>query len=94
MLHLIIFTPLIAALLIMIGAARAENCPARIHPYACPWRSGRFFCSTNRVATLYVRQLVGILPEWHSGVQSGLDGLSLIMVLLAAIVTVAPFGSP
>jgi len=89
MLHLIIFTPLIAALLIMIGApARKTALLASILTLALAVWAFLLFDESNRDTFMYVSSWA-ILPEWHLAFKVGLDGLSLIMVLLAAIVTVA-----
>ena len=89
MLHLIIFTPLIAALLIMIGApARKTALLASILTLVLAVWAFRLFDESNRDTFMYVSSWA-ILPEWHLAFKVGLDGLSLIMVLLAAIVTVA-----
>ena len=88
MLLFIIFCPIVAAILIMAGA------PARLTALAA--------ATSTLVATLlafvsferlergfqYVSSFP-ISPEWHLNFTTGLDGLSLIMVFLAAIVTLA-----
>jgi NADH-quinone oxidoreductase subunit M len=88
MLLLIIFIPIVAALLIMAGA------PAR--------RTALFASGFNLVLSLVALRAFDestqgfrfvssfpILPEWHLSFTVGLDGLSLIMLLLATIVTLA-----
>src|SRR5216117_587789 len=84
----IIFCPLVAAILIMVGApARKTALTASVLTFA---------------AALYLLATFGdgehgfqhvtsftISPEWRLSFTTGIDGLSLIMVLLATIVTVA-----
>src|SRR5207247_2246883 len=83
-----IFCPIVAAVLIMVGApARKTALTASVLTFA---------------ATLYLLATFGdgehgfqhvtsftISPEWRLSFTTGIDGLSLIMVLLATIVTVA-----
>src|SRR5437762_2009897 len=84
----IIFCPIVAALLIMAGA------PARKTALAA---SGLTLAATLFLLTSFqpaqrdfqhVTSFT-ISPEWHLSFTTGLDGLSLAMVLLAAIVTPA-----
>jgi NADH-quinone oxidoreductase subunit M len=84
----IIFCPIIAAILIMVGA------PARKTALAT---SGLTLAATlfllasfqpGRRDFQHVASF-SISPEWHLSFTTGLDGLSLVMVLLAAIVTLA-----
>jgi NADH-quinone oxidoreductase subunit M len=84
----VIFCPIIAAILIMVGApARKTALTASVLTFA---------------ATLYLLATFGdgehgfqrvtsftISPEWRLSFTTGIDGLSLIMVLLATIVTLA-----
>ena len=84
----IIFCPIVAAILIMVGApARKTALTASVLTFA---------------ATLYLLATFGdgehgfqhvtsftISPEWRLSFTTGIDGLSLIMVLLATIVTLA-----
>src|SRR5216117_270907 len=84
----IIFCPLVAAILIMVGApARKTALTASVLTFA---------------AALYLLATFGdgehgfqhvtsftISPEWRLSFTTGIDGLSLIMLLLAAIVTLA-----
>src|SRR5437773_9242409 len=84
----IIFCPIIAAILIMIGA------PARKTALAA---SGLTLAATLFLLASFQRgqrefqhvTSFSISPEWHLSFTTGLDGLSLVMVLLAAIVTLA-----
>ena len=88
MLLVIIFCPIIAAILIMAGA------PARKTALTA---SGLTFATTLLLLASFQRgqrdfQQVtsfSISPEWHLSFTIGIDGLSLAMVLLAAIVTLA-----
>src|SRR6059036_1241442 len=84
----IIFCPIVAAILIMVGApARKTALAASVLTFA---------------AALYLLATFGdgehgfqhvtsftISPEWRLSFTTGIDGLSLAMVLLAALVTVA-----
>src|SRR5881409_284592 len=84
----IIFCPIVAAILIMVGApARKTALAASVLTFA---------------AALYLLATFGdgehgfqhvtsftISPEWRLSFTTGIDGLSLIMVLLASIVTLA-----
>src|SRR5437762_1271426 len=82
----IIFCPIIAAILIMAGA------PARRTSLIA---SGLMFVPTLFLLASFQRgqrdsqhvTSFSISPEWHLSFTTGLDGLSLVMVLLAAIVT-------
>src|SRR5205814_3295964 len=84
----VIFCPIVAAVLIMAGA------PARKTALAA---SGLTLAATLFLLTSFQpgqREFqhvtsFSISPEWHLSFTTGLDGLSLVMVLLAAIVTLA-----
>src|SRR5712691_6506100 len=84
----IIFCPIVAAILIMAGA------PARKTALVA---SGLMFVTTLFLLASFQRgqrdfqhvTSFTISPEWHLNFTTGLDGLSLAMVLLAAIVTLA-----
>src|SRR5213593_2204625 len=84
----VIFCPIIAAILIMAGA------PARKTALVA---SGLMFVTTLFLLASFQRgqrdfqhvTSFTISPEWHLSFTTGLDGLSLAMVLLAAIVTLA-----
>src|SRR5436309_12080884 len=86
MLLFIIFCPIVAAILIMAGA------PARKTALVA---SGLMFVTTLFLLASFQRGQRGfqyvtsfsISPEWHLSFTTGVDGLSLVMVLLAAIVT-------
>jgi NADH-quinone oxidoreductase subunit M len=83
-----IFCPIIAAILIMVGApARKTALAASVLTFA----AALFLLATfgyderdfQRVASFIIS------PEWRLSFTTGVDGLSLIMVLLATIVTLA-----
>src|SRR5881296_2809077 len=84
----VIFCPIVAAILIMAGA------PARKTALVA---SGLMFVTTLFLLASFQRgqrdfqhvTSFTISPEWHLSFTTGLDGLSLAMVLLAAIVTLA-----
>jgi NADH-quinone oxidoreductase subunit M len=88
MLLLIIFTPIVGALAIIAGAparrtaliASVFNLCLSFLAFAAFDRSGRGFSFVSSFP---------IVPEWHLSFIVGLDGLSLIMLLLATIVTCA-----
>ena len=88
MLLLLVFTPIIAALLIIAGAsARRTALYASIGTLCLSLMAFLLFKAPAR-GFQYVTSFP-ISPEWHLNFTLGLDGLSLIMVLLASIVTVA-----
>ena len=82
----VIFCPIIAAVLIMAGAhARRAALAASILTLAATL----FLLASlkkNNGDFQHVTSFT-ISPEWHLSFATGLDGLSLVMVLLAAIVT-------
>ena len=84
----VIFCPIIAAILIMAGApARKTALIASILTLAATvslLASLRGDQGDFQHATSFT-----ISPEWHLSFATGLDGLSLVMVFLAAIVTLA-----
>src|SRR6266403_996068 len=84
----VIFCPIVAAILILIGA------PARKTALATSVLT--FVIALFLLASFQKGQRdfqhvtsFSISPEWHLSFTTGLDGLSLIMVLLASMVTVA-----
>jgi len=84
----IIFCPIIAAILIMIGA------PARKTALAASGltlAATLFLLASFQPAQRDFQHVTSfsISPEWRLSFTTGLDGLSLAMVLLAAIVTLA-----
>jgi NADH-quinone oxidoreductase subunit M len=88
LLLLIVLCPIVAALLIMIGApARATALLAAIATLFMTLIAFALFDESSREFQ-YVSSFV-VLSDWRINFAVGLDGLSLIMVLLSAIVTVA-----
>ncbi len=84
----VIFCPIIAAILIMVGA------PARKTALAASGltlAATLFLLASFQPAQRDFQHVTSfsISPEWHLSFTTGLDGLSLVMVLLAAIVTLA-----
>ncbi len=89
MVYLLIFAPLVAALLIILGApARKTALLASIFDLGLALMGLLLFDRSGRYQFQY-ESSVPVLPEWKLNFSVGLDGLSLIMVLLATIVTVA-----
>jgi NADH-quinone oxidoreductase subunit M len=89
MIHLIIFTPIVAALLILLGApARKTALIGSLFVLALTLFAFAFFKSSSTHPFQFDSSYL-IVPEWKFGFTVGLDGLSLTMVLLSAIVTVA-----
>jgi NADH-quinone oxidoreductase subunit M len=84
----VIFCPIIAAILIMAGApARKTALVASVLTFAAT-----LFLLVSFDQDQHDFQHVTsftISPEWHLSFTTGIDGLSLVMVLLATIVTVA-----
>src|SRR5213595_1438423 len=84
----IIFCPIIAAILIMIGApARKTALAASLLAFAAALLLLVSF-DQGQHDFQHVTSFT-ISPEWHLSFTTGLDGLSMAMVLLAAIVTPA-----
>src|SRR5438876_11257857 len=84
----VIFCPIIAAILIMAGApARKAALVASVLAFAVALFLLAFFDQSQRDFQ-HVTSFT-ISPEWHLSFTTGIDGLSLIMVLLATIVTLA-----
>ena len=89
MLYLLIFAPIVAALLIMMGApARKTAIIATIFDLLLALLALIFFDYSGRYAFQYENSFP-VLPEWKLNFSVGLDGLSLVMVLLSTIVSVA-----
>ena len=87
MLLFIIFCPIAAAILIMAGAtARKTALAASALTLAATLFLLISFPGTQQRDFQRVTSF-SISPEWHLSFTTGLDGLSLVMVLLAAIVT-------
>src|SRR6266567_3581465 len=88
MLLLVIFCPTVAAIVIMAGApARKTALVASVLTLALT-----LFLLVSFDQSQHDFQHVTSLslsPEWHLSFTTGLDGLSMVMVLLAAIVTMA-----
>ena len=88
MLLFLIFIPIVAAVSIMVGApARKTALAASIAILALSFLAF-FLFDRSAVDFQFVRSFP-ISPEWRLSFTVGLDGLSLIMILLAAIVTLA-----
>src|SRR5881398_1767607 len=84
----IIFCPIIAAILIMAGApARKTALVASVLAFAVALFLLAFFDQSQRDFQ-HVTSFT-ISPEWHLSFTTGIDGLSLVMILLATIVTLA-----
>src|SRR5207249_991116 len=88
MVLLVIFCPIIAAILIMAGApARKAALVASVLAFAAALFLLAFFDQSQRDFQ-HVTSFT-ISPEWHLSFTTGIDGLSLVMILLATIVTLA-----
>src|SRR5947208_2485226 len=84
----VIFCPIIAAILIMAGApARQAALVASVLAFAAALFLLSFFDQSQRDFQ-HVTSFT-ISPEWHLSFTTGIDGLSLVMILLATIVTLA-----
>src|SRR6478752_7833622 len=83
-----IFCPIVAAVLIMLGApARKTTLAASALTFAVALF---LFASLDRGnADFQHVTSFSISPEWRLSFTTGVDGLSVIMVLLASIVTLA-----
>src|ERR1043166_3885349 len=88
MIPLIIFVPLVAAVAILVGApARKTALTASIFTLGVTLLTLALFNGSARGFQQVVS--VPISADWGLNFAVGLDGLSLVMILLAAIVTVA-----
>src|SRR5438067_3598327 len=88
MILFIIFCPIIAAILIMAGApARKTALGAAVLAFAAALFLLAFFDQSQRDFQ-HITSFT-ISPEWHLSFTTGIDGLSLVMILLATIVTLA-----
>ena len=88
MLLFVIFCPIVAAIVIMAGApARKTALVASVLTLALTLLLLASFQGSQRDFQ-HVTSL-SLSPEWHLSFTTGLDGLSMVMVLLAAIVTMA-----
>jgi NADH-quinone oxidoreductase subunit M len=84
----IIFCPIVAAILIMAGApARKTALAASVLEFAATLFLLVSF-EQGQQDFQHVTSLT-ISPEWHLSFTTGIDGLSLVMILLATIVTLA-----
>src|SRR5437016_1253168 len=84
----VIFCPIVAAVLIMLGApARKTALAASVLTFAA---AAFLFASLHHSQGdfQYVTSF-SISPEWRLSFTTGVDGLSVVMVLLASIVTLA-----
>ena len=84
----IIFCPIVAAILIMIGApARKTALAASVLAFA----AALFLLVSFDKGQHDFQQVTSfvISPQWHLSFTTGVDGLSLVMILLATIVTLA-----
>src|SRR6186713_2712666 len=83
-----IFCPIVAAVLIMLGApARKTALAAAVLTFAAALFL--FVSLDHGQADFQYVTSFSISPEWRLGFTTGVDGLSVIMVLLASIVTLA-----
>src|SRR5678816_480288 len=83
-----IFCPVVAAVLIMLGApARKTALTASVLTFAAALFL--FASLDHRYADFHHVTSFNISPEWRLNFTTGVDGLSVIMVLLAGIVTLA-----
>ena len=88
MLLLVIFCPIVAAIVIVAGApARKTALVASVLTLALTLLLLASFQGSQHDFQ-HVTSL-SLSPEWHLSFTTGLDGLSMVMVLLAAIVTMA-----
>jgi NADH-quinone oxidoreductase subunit M len=88
MLLLVIFCPTVTAIVIMAGApARKTALVASVLTLAITLLLLASFQGSQRDFQ-HVTSL-SLSPEWHLSFTTGVDGLSMVMVLLAAIVTMA-----
>ena len=88
MVLLVIFCPIVAAILIMAGApARWTALVASVLAFT----AALFLLVSFEQAQHGFRHVTSftISPEWHLSFTTGIDGLSLVMILLATIVTLA-----
>src|SRR6266498_2158277 len=84
----VIFCPIIAAILILIGAPARKTALATA---VLTFVMALFLLGSFQQGQRDFQHVTSfsISPEWHLSFTTGLDGLSLAMVLLAAIVTLA-----
>src|SRR5438552_2612412 len=83
-----IFCPIVAAVLIMLGTpARKTALASSVLTFAAALFL--FASLDHRHADFQYVTSFGISPEWRLSFTTGVDGLSVIMVLLASVVTLA-----
>ena len=88
MLTLLIFIPLLAAIGILLGSP--ARLTARLAAFAELLISCRLFFAYDRsLGGFQFENSFAIAPEWKLGYAVGVDGLSLLMLLLTGIVTFA-----
>ena len=88
MLYLIIFVPIVAAFVILLGAPARQT--ALIGSLLLLALTISAFAMFDRDSGAFqFASSIPILPDWRLNFSVGLDGLSLVIVLLAAIVTLA-----
>src|SRR5437899_483347 len=84
----VIFCPILASILIMAGAPAGKAAlVASVLTFAAALFLLAFFDQSQRDFQ-HVTSFT-ISPEWHLSFTTGIDGLSLVMILLATIVTLA-----
>ena len=84
----VIFCPIVAAILIMVGApSRKTALAASVLAFA----TALFLLASFQPGQHDFQHVTSftISPEWHLSFTTGIDGLSLVMILLATIVTLA-----
>ena len=84
----VIFCPIVAAILIMAGApSRKTALAASVLAFA----TALFLLASFQPGQHDFQHVTSftISPEWHLSFTTGIDGLSLVMILLATIVTLA-----
>src|SRR5437762_3357161 len=84
----VIFCPIVAAVLIMLGSpARKTALAASVFTFAV----ALFLFASLELGNADFQHVTsfGISPEWRLSFTTGVDGLSVIMVLLASVVTLA-----
>ena len=84
----VIFCPIVAAVLTMLGApARKTALAASVLTFAAA--AFLFASLRHSQGDFHYVTSFSISPEWRLSFTTGVDGLSVIMVLLASIVTLA-----
>ena len=93
MLLLILFAPIVAAIADFVRRAGATNCNRRRHDRADRRRAAPLLIRYRR-CWVSIRYRMDHHADWGWRFALGIDGLSLIMLLLTAIVTSPRSGSP